>query len=281
MTSLPARPTERRPAEAAPPRAPPASRLIAGAPQRFLVSAHSLQPPALSFQQPPSGQLVVVAVVSAIARSDHRRPHTFTAAGGPSLHHCSQQTRMSLNSSALYVPVITPPTPAPSPGPNSQPPQSIVSLYRHEFSVLPPYQRRQFLSAILNDCTPDELLFVSTTVAPLLKRDFLRELPPELAIHILGFIDDPRSLLNAGEVSRYWHAIASEECLWKALCEAHDFYVDADEWDAPDMVYDHAQPPSPISPAMNSLHPQSPRSPPRFSYYTHFKMSYEGCTYFL
>lgn len=143
--------------------------------------------------------------------------------------------------------------------------------------MLPPYQRRQFLSAILNDCTPDELLFVSTTVAPLLKRDFLRELPPELAIYVLSFISEPRSLLKAGEVSRYWHGLASEDCLWKAMCEAYDFHADDDDWEDVNVAYSHMQPPSPVSPNMNSPYLQpSVLSPPRkFSYYNHFKMSYE------
>ena len=190
-----------------------------------------------------------------------------------------RHTRMSLNASALYVPVITPPTPAPSPGPSSQSPAATIPIYNQEFSVLSPFQRRQFLSAILHDCTPDELLFVSTTLAPLLKRDFLRELPPELAIHVLGFIDDPRSLLRAGEVSRYWHGLASEDCLWKAMCETYDFHVDDDddEWEEPNVKYNPLQPPSPISPLMNGLCPQSSDRPPprKFSHYNHFKMSYE------
>jgi F-box and WD-40 domain protein CDC4 len=184
---------------------------------------------------------------------------------------------MSLNSSALYIPVVTPPTPAPSPGPNLQAQPSLVSIYKHEFSILPPFQRRQFLSAILSDCTPDELLFVSTTVAPLLKRDFLRDLPPELATYILSFIHDPSSLLKAGQVSRYWHSLVSEELLWRRMCKIHDFDIE-DEWDTPDLLFADPRPPSPISPALSSeLNP--PPSPPKFSYRTHFKLSYMSCTY--
>lgn len=185
---------------------------------------------------------------------------------------------MSLNSSALYIPVVTPPTPAPSPGPSLQPQPTFTSLYKHDFPVLPPYQRRQFLSAILSECTPDELLFVSTTVAPLLKRDFLRDLPPELAIYILGFID-PRSLLKACQVSRYWHNLISEEWLWKRMCEVHNFDIE-DDWDISDISNEHAHPPSPISPSPTNRNPQ-PSSPParKFSYRNHFKLSYMSCTY--
>ncbi|GJE89631.1 WD40 repeat-like protein [Phanerochaete sordida] len=185
---------------------------------------------------------------------------------------------MSLNSSALYIPVVTPPTPAPSPGPNLPPHPTFTSLYKQEFSVLPPYQRRQFLSAVLSECTPDELLFVSTTVAPLLKRDFLRDLPPELAIHILGFIDDPRSLLKAGQVSRYWHSLVAEECLWKRMCDVYDFDIEED-WDIPTPSSDIVQPPSPISPSPSLREPRPPTTPVRkLSYRNHFKLSYMTLT---
>ena len=188
---------------------------------------------------------------------------------------------MSLNASGLYIPVVTPPTPAPSPGPSSQPQPSFTSIYAQEFSILPPHCRRQFLSAILSQCTPDELLFVSTTVAPLLKRDFLRDLQPELASYILSFVDDPRSLLKAGQVSRYWHSLTCQELLWKRMCEIYDFDIE-DEWETPDLLFDNAQPPSPISPVPDSeSHPTSSQlSSRKFSYYTHFKLSYMTCTSF-
>ncbi|KAI0347855.1 WD40 repeat-like protein [Trametopsis cervina] len=130
---------------------------------------------------------------------------------------------MALNTSTLFMPIASPPTPAPSPGPSSPRVPSIASLSRHEFSILPPAQRRQYLCAILTDCTPDELSFVSATIAPLLKRDFLRDLPAELAVYILSFLDSPNSLLRAGRVSRYWNSLVEDEWLWKRLWYAHEF----------------------------------------------------------
>lgn len=183
---------------------------------------------------------------------------------------------MSHNASTLYIPVITPPTPAPSPGPSIQPPSSstLISTSVHEFSLLPSLHRRQFLSAILSDCTPDELLFVSTTVAPLLQRDFLRDLPPEIATYILSFVDAPRSLLSAGRVSRYWNGLVSEEWLWKRMCAIHEFDAE-DDWDFEDVHDEAASLPSPISPAMHGQFAQSAEPPQRrFSYRQHFKLSY-------
>ena len=43
-----------------------------------------------------------------------------------------------------------------------------------------PQTRCQILTALLQACTPNELLFLFQTIAPLLKRDFLFSLPPGL-----------------------------------------------------------------------------------------------------
>lgn len=179
-----------------------------------------------------------------------------------------------MSSSTLYMPIASPPTPAPSPGPSSRQLPSIASFSRHEFAILPPAQRRQYLTAILNDCTPDELSFVSTTIAPLLKRDFLRDLPPELAIYILSFFDEPLSLLRCGRVSRYWNSLVLDEWLWKRLCDMHDFRVD-EQPSGTDKYYLS----SPGSAVMGKHSPRHPTTPllSQYSYRSHFKQSFLTC----
>lgn len=83
--------------------------------------------------------------------------------------------------------------------------------------------RRAYLASLLTECTPSELLFISTTIAPLLKRDFIRELPTELSLYILSFIDEPRTLSRASQVSRHWRTLLSDEWTWKRLCELYEF----------------------------------------------------------
>ncbi|EAU90674.2 F-box and WD repeat-containing protein [Coprinopsis cinerea okayama7 len=119
-------------------------------------------------------------------------------------------------SHTLYMPVVSPPTPAPSPGPIMTP------SYPYETGFPPitgsQLARRQFLANVLASCTPEELLFVSATIAPRLKRDFLLSLPTELSLYILSFIDDPRTLARA----------AQEESVWKGLCESYGYEMGDD-----------------------------------------------------
>jgi F-box and WD-40 domain protein CDC4 len=137
-------------------------------------------------------------------------------------------------SQTIYVPIASPPTPAPSPRPvpsfffhQSTTQSSFLEFdVRRQFASLDPSSRKQLLLSIISDCTPSELLFISTTIAPLLKRDFLHELPPELALHVLTFIDDPRTLTRASQVSRSWNALVNDEGLWKRLCYVYRFEVE-------------------------------------------------------
>ncbi|RXW17571.1 hypothetical protein EST38_g8283 [Candolleomyces aberdarensis] len=136
----------------------------------------------------------------------------------------------------VYAPVVSPPTPAPSPGPvqtfdllpspGSSPTSS--ENFEHETTTTErgPVIRRQFLSSLLASCTPEELLFISATIAPRLKRDFLFCLPTELALHVLSFIEDPRTLARAEQVSQHWRTLVNEESVWKRMCEVHGF----DDW---------------------------------------------------
>jgi hypothetical protein len=141
-----------------------------------------------------------------------------------SLHQSSSMT----SSQTLYIPIASPPTPSPSPGPithqsqgNPFPPLTMMKNTQNSRI------RRHFLSSVVNSCTPSELLFISQTIGHLLKRDFLYLLPPELSLHILRFIDEPKTLVRASQVSKHWWSIVRDESVWKRMCLVHGF----DDWD--------------------------------------------------
>lgn len=139
--------------------------------------------------------------------------------------------------SHLYMPVMRPPTPAPSPRPVS-PLQNTISLASSlgaplvasslqtsldEFRNLGPIARQDYLAALLTQCNSRELFFISTRIAPLLKRDFLADLPIELALHVLNFVDHPRTLTRIACVSRKWYALVQDEQTWRGLASAYHF----------------------------------------------------------
>src|SRR6266498_189004 len=131
----------------------------------------------------------------------------------------SQQTR--------YIP-ISPPSPVPSPGPGdpnegSTFSQNLLPLLTLPSSISDSSQRRRLLMVLLHSLPPSDLLFISQTIAPLLKRDFLSDLPAELALHVLTFFQEPRTLCRAMAVSRRWYAMARDETVWRELCQAFDF----------------------------------------------------------
>ncbi|KAI8090836.1 WD40-repeat-containing domain protein [Thamnidium elegans] len=81
-------------------------------------------------------------------------------------------------------------------------------------TTLPPYQVRQIVDRI----------------RPYLQRDIVSQLPNELAIYTLGFLD-VASLLQASQVSKSWQIICENPSLWRNLFEHQGWAYDRDEMD--------------------------------------------------
>ncbi|KAJ7355701.1 WD40-repeat-containing domain protein [Mycena albidolilacea] len=194
-------------------------------------------------------------------------------------------------STVYMVPILSPPTPAASPGPDADSFLPIpVALPQN------PALRQQYLASLLHSLSPSELLFVSTTIAPLLKRDFIADLPTEIALMVLSFIDEPRTLARAGRVSRRWKAMVADEAIWRGMCmrigfnsrepkTMTDSRAKDDQDDEPlEEMEEFAS--FPMDPPQQWLAarrreakaptrpPAASQSPPAFSYYLHFKQSY-------
>ncbi|KAI6359324.1 hypothetical protein MCOR25_007085 [Pyricularia grisea] len=125
-----------------------------------------------------------------------------------------------------------PPTPAASPGPShSQLDWSnadvgedfFLAKVRQHFQHSTGPQRTRILADLLNLCTSQQLSFVHQFVSPLLKKDPFTSLPDELCLRILSFIDDPKVLARASQVSRRWRDLLSDDMTWKNLCVKHDY----------------------------------------------------------
>lgn len=146
--------------------------------------------------------------------------------------------------STLYIPIASPPTPAPSPGPfthdydhlNLSANTTHFPLVKdfqqfsydptRDFSSLDEQARLEYIDKIIAQCTLKELSHISALISPLLKRDFLRELPTELALHILSYIEDLYELVrNVGGVCKHWRRLSNDDWLWRRMCQRWEFDV--------------------------------------------------------
>lgn len=91
------------------------------------------------------------------------------------------------------------------------------------FKSLDPENRIMFIQRLLVNCKRDVLAATQTFLEPLLKRDPFAVLPNEISLRILSYIDDPKALARASQVSRLWHLILSDDLTWKELCKSHHF----------------------------------------------------------
>jgi len=169
-----------------------------------------------------------------------------------------------------------PPTPAASPGPAPGPDWSdaaddedyFLATVRRHFQHCSGPQRNRVLADLLNMCTTQQLSFVHQFVSPLLKKDPFTSLPDELCLRILSFIDDPKVLARASQVSRRWRDLLSDDVTWKNLCVKHDYSRRLSEvvYDAPPTSRSRPSPlPLPESEHSNHSFPGAMPGPSSFA----------------
>ncbi|KAI9734550.1 MAG: hypothetical protein M1834_002151 [Cirrosporium novae-zelandiae] len=175
--------------------------------------------------------------------------------------------------SPLPHPLLTsapasPPTPAPSPTPHQRAPtwttageeeDDFLRYARTHFRHLDREERERFLAEVLNLCDNHQLSFVHHFVSPRLKKDPFQVFPNELCLRVLVFVDHPRTLARASQVSRRWHELLKDDMTWKIQCEKHAYRQ---------MSEDSSDETSPLYPPLhNHLRPlplfAKPRSPKR------------------
>ncbi|KAG2201837.1 hypothetical protein INT47_004394 [Mucor saturninus] len=94
---------------------------------------------------------------------------------------------------------------------------------KQSFQQLTPQQKQFLLYEIINSCDNSQLTYLNNLIAPRLKIDFLKELPIEISLHVLTFIDDPKTLARAATVSTLWNSLLKDEATWKSLCMKHQY----------------------------------------------------------
>ncbi|GAA5895009.1 hypothetical protein JCM8208_000085 [Rhodotorula glutinis] len=121
------------------------------------------------------------------------------------------------------LPALSTPSSRSHNGPGNGPPSplsesDVVSHLRAQVNALSRRAREQLLQDLLSDTAPIDLSPLYPLIVPRLQRDFLRTLPLELALHVLSFVDDAKTLARASAVSRHWHALLLDESTWRRMC---------------------------------------------------------------
>ncbi|XMA15707.1 hypothetical protein WAI453_008498 [Rhynchosporium graminicola] len=101
----------------------------------------------------------------------------------------------------------------------------------HTFDAMPSDMQTLMMYQLLRRCSRKTLHVIANVVNPALKCDFLDQLPMELSLHILGFLNH-RDLCRAAQVSKRWRdLIDTNETGWKELFDLDGFVIPVGELD--------------------------------------------------
>ncbi len=93
------------------------------------------------------------------------------------------------------------------------------------FDAMPNEMKTFMMYQFLRRCPRKTLHMVADVVNPALKCDFLKQLPLELSLHVLSYLDR-RDLCRAAQVSKQWRNIVdSNETGWKELFDVDGFVL--------------------------------------------------------
>lgn len=93
------------------------------------------------------------------------------------------------------------------------------------FDQLSPALQSYFIFTLLKRSSIPVLQTINNIVTPALRRDFLTDLPPELGVHILGFLD-AKALCRASVVCKGWRRLADGEWrVWKERLVKDELWV--------------------------------------------------------
>ncbi|KAJ5914237.1 hypothetical protein N7504_003120 [Penicillium tannophilum] len=175
----------------------------------------------------------VLDQLDTLSQSNRDSVSSFTSTPGRSLS-ISKKNITPIPANLLPSAPASPPTPAPSPTPHQRPPDwhsaddeenTFLLNLRIHFSTLSNTRKQRLLEGLLDVCDSQQLSFVSSYVGPRLRKDPFLVFPNELCLRVLSFIDDPKTLARASQVSIRWRELLNDDITWKNLCEKHAYLV--------------------------------------------------------
>lgn len=93
------------------------------------------------------------------------------------------------------------------------------------FEAIPDEFKSYVMYQLLRRCPKPALHFVADVVNPALKCDFIAQLPIELSLHVIKYLD-VKALCRASQVSKKWRLIINaDEKVWKELLDRDGFVL--------------------------------------------------------
>ncbi|CAJ0907106.1 12057_t:CDS:2 [Entrophospora sp. SA101] len=103
---------------------------------------------------------------------------------------------------------------------NSNIEQMDYNLNIHNNSVPKKINQDILLEGLLHMCRFPQLSILSDKIKKLNRIDFFKDLPQEVSLQILSYLD-AISLCKAAQVSKKWQELADDNAVWKRICMQH------------------------------------------------------------
>ena len=97
---------------------------------------------------------------------------------------------------------------------------SEVAAFVGQFGAADASSQSTMLEEVLKTCSRAQLKVAAASIQQLLRVDFISALPRDLALRILLYLD-ASSLCRIAQVNRKWNKLASDDSVWKRMCEQH------------------------------------------------------------
>ncbi|ORZ39864.1 WD40-repeat-containing domain protein, partial [Catenaria anguillulae PL171] len=98
--------------------------------------------------------------------------------------------------------------------------RSAVTAIWSTFAAASAPIRDLILLGLVDTCCMRQLTTLHRALEPAMKMDVLTQLPVELSLRVLGYLD-ARSLCRASQVSKAWARLANCDSVWHRLCLQH------------------------------------------------------------
>ncbi|VDK51074.1 unnamed protein product [Anisakis simplex] len=86
------------------------------------------------------------------------------------------------------------------------------------FKRMPQSKQMEALTELVDECSLSHVRHLQSVIEPFFQKDFIRDLPKEIALHVMSFLSAP-DIARISLTCRYWRALAEDNRLWKEKCE--------------------------------------------------------------